>query len=67
VVCVSEVRKCIIGLRRHCIVYDALVSDEKQKYGTKEFVITYCGMCIKTVYAKAKRKLVNKYSVVNTL
>jgi hypothetical protein len=67
VVCVSEVRKCIIGLRRHCIVYDALVSDEKQKYGTKEFVITYCGMCIKTVYAKAKRKLVNKFSVVNTL
>lgn len=63
----SEVRKCIIGLRRHCIVYDALVSDEKQKYGTKEFVITYCGMCIKTVYAKAKRKLVNKFSVVNTL
>ena len=63
----SRVKKCIIGLRRHCIVYDALVSDERQKYGTKEYVITYCGMCIKTVYAKAKRKLVNKYSVVNTL
>jgi len=64
---VSEAKKCIIGLRRHCIVHDALVSDERQKYGTKEFVITYCGMCIKTVYAKAKRKLVNKFSVVNTL
>jgi hypothetical protein len=64
---VSEVKKCIIGLRRHCIVYDALVSDERQKYGTKEFVITYCGMCIKATYAKAKKKLMSKFSVVNTL
>jgi len=60
-------KKCIIGLRRYCIVHENLVDDEKQKYGSKDYVITYCSMCIKSVYAKAKRRLVNKFSVVNTL
>ncbi len=60
-------KKCIIRLRKHCVVYDSLISDEQQKYGTKDYVITYCSMCIKAFYAKAKIKLVNKYSVVNTL
>jgi hypothetical protein len=64
---VSEVKKCIIRLRKYCVVYESLSSEEKQKYGSKEFVITYCGLCIKSVYAKAKSKLVNKFSVVNTL
>jgi hypothetical protein len=63
----SEVKKCIIRLRKYCVVYESLTSEEKQKYGSKEFVITYCGLCIKSVYAKAKRKLVNRFSVVNTL
>jgi len=49
------------------VVYESLITEEKQKYGSKEFVITYCGLCIKSVYAKAKHKLVNKFSVVNTL
>jgi hypothetical protein len=60
-------KKCIIALRRYCIVFENLVDDEKQKYGSKDYVITYCSMCIKSVYAKAKRRLVNKFSVVNTL
>jgi len=60
-------KKCIIGLRRHCTVFECLIDEEKQKYGSKDYVITYCSMCIKAVYAKAKRRLVNKFSVVNTL
>jgi len=63
----SETRKCILRLRKYCVVYESLITEEKQKYGSKEFVITYCGLCIKSVYAKAKHKLVNKFSVVNTL
>ncbi len=63
----SEARKCIIRLRKQCVVYDNLVADEQQKYGSKEYVVTYCGMCIKSYYAKAKMRLINKYSVVNTL
>jgi len=60
-------KPCIIKLRQYCVVYDNLVNDEKEKYGSKEYVLTYCSLCIKSFYAKAKRKLVNKYSVVNTL
>jgi len=60
-------KKCIIGLRRYCIVFSNLVDEERQKYGTRDYVVTYCSMCIKTFYAKAKRRLVNKFSVVNTL
>jgi hypothetical protein len=64
---VSEQKKCIIRLRKYCVVYDSLNSEEKEKYGSKDYVITYCGLCIKTYYAKAKMRLVNKFSVVNTL
>ena len=63
----SEVKKCIIRLRKYCCVFENLVQDEQAKYGSKDYVITYCSMCIKAVYAKAKHKLVNKFSVVNTL
>ncbi len=63
----SEVKKCIIRLRSYCVVYDSLVNEEKQKYGRKEYVVTYCGICIKSYYAKAKMRLINKFSVVNTL
>jgi hypothetical protein len=64
---VSEVKKCIIRIRKHCVVFENLVDDEKQKYGTRDYVVTYCSMCIKAMYAKAKHRLVNKFSVVNTL
>jgi hypothetical protein len=60
-------KKCIIRLRKYCVVYESINSEEQQKYGSKDYVITYCSMCIKTFYAKAKHKLVNKFSVVNTL
>jgi hypothetical protein len=60
-------KKCIIALRRRCIVFENLIDEEKQKYGSRDYVITYCSMCIKSVYAKAKRRLVSKFSVVNTL
>jgi hypothetical protein len=64
---VSKVKKCIIRLRKYCVVYESLLQDERAKYGSKDYVITYCSICIKTFYAKAKHKLVNKFSVVNTL
>jgi len=60
-------KQCIIKLRKYCVVYDNIAKEEKEKYGSKEFVLTYCSLCIKSIYAKAKHKLVNKYSVVNTL
>jgi hypothetical protein len=60
-------RKCIIRLRKYCVVYSNLVSEEQQKYGSRDYVITYCSMCIKAMYAKAKHRLLNKFSVVNTL
>ena len=60
-------KKCIIRLRKYCVVYGNLTQEEQQKYGSKDYVITYCSMCIKSVYAKAKRRLLNKFSVVNTL
>ena len=63
----SEVKKCIIRLRKHCVVYENLIQEEQQKYGSKDYVVTYCSMCIKAMYAKAKHRLVNKFSVVNTL
>jgi hypothetical protein len=63
----NEHKKCIIRLRKYCVVYDALNDIEKEKYGSKSYVLTYCGLCIKSYYAKAKIKLINKYSVVNTL
>jgi len=64
---VERRRSCIIRLRKYCVVYEELVNEEKSKYGTREYCITYCSLCIKTYYAKAKMKLVNKFSVVNTL
>jgi hypothetical protein len=63
----SSERKCIIRLRKYCVVYEALSDSEREKYGSKEFIVTFCGMCIKSYYAKAKMRLVNKFSVVNTL
>jgi len=39
----SEVKKCIIRLRKYCVVYESLIDDEKEKYGSKEYVVTYCG------------------------
>ena len=60
-------KKCIIRLRKYCVVFENLVQEEQQKYGTRDYVVTYCSMCIKTMYAKAKHKLVSKFSVVNTL
>jgi hypothetical protein len=62
-----EYKKCIIRLRKYCVVYETLTQEEQQRYGTKYYVVTYCAMCIKAFYAKAKMKLLNKYSVVNTL
>jgi hypothetical protein len=60
-------KQCIIKLRQYCVVYDNIVKNEKEKYGSKEFVLTYCSLCVKSFYAKAKLKLLNKYTVVNTL
>jgi hypothetical protein len=60
-------RKCIIRLRKYCVVHANLTEEEREKYGTRDYVVTYCSLCIKALYAKAKFRLLNKFSVVNTL
>jgi len=59
-------RYCLFNLHTYCIVLDK-VENPELPYGSVEFVKLYCAMCVKSAYAKAKHKLVNRYSVVNTL
>lgn len=57
--------KCLFNLHKYCIVLNKIQT--KYYYGEDEFIRMYCGMCVKTVYAKAKLRLSRRYSVVNTL
>jgi len=68
--------KCLYGLRKECRVLEIMIEkasseEEKkrliEKWGTDEWVKIHCAMCVKSLYAKAKFRLVSKYSVVNTL
>jgi len=62
----SENKKpCIFNLHTYCLVADKI--ELEVRYGSIDFIKVYCGMCVKSMYAKAKHKLVNKFSVVNTL
>lgn len=58
--------KCIFALRKECIVVERVKSVESE-YGSTKFVQLYCGMCVKSMYARAKHRLINRFSVVNTL
>ena len=72
----TKIPRCLFSIHRKCVVLEKLLEslkDEKQKqellqkWGTDEWVKLYCAMCVKSLYAKAKFKAVNRYSVVNTL
>lgn len=71
----DKIPRCLFSLHRKCVVLEKLLEqlpEDKakellQKWGTDEWVKLYCAMCVKSLYAKAKFKAVNRYSVVNTL
>ena len=66
--------RCLFGLYKECRIISIICSNEGLKercievtteYGSEKFIKTYCAMCIKSVYAKAKKHI--KMTVVNTL
>ena len=61
--------KCLYGLRKKCIVWERIPEDvkEKMKFGSEDWIKLHCSMCVKTIYAKSKMRMVKGYSVVNTL
>lgn len=67
--------RCVFRRRRSCsvleVVPEAALLGNEVRFGDPSFVKVYCAMCIKLKYADAKlktaTKMVNKYSVVNTL
>ena len=71
----TKIPRCLFSIHRRCVVLEKLLerlSEDKakellQKWGTDEWVKLYCAMCVKSLYARAKFKAVNRYSVVNTL
>jgi len=66
---VSERKPCIYALHSYCITYKHLSDNgiEVSNWGSEEWVKLHCAMCVKSVYAKSKFKIVKSYSVVNTL
>jgi len=68
--------RCLFGLYDECIVYKALreahgknkdlMRSIKEKWGSPRWVHTYCTMCMKAAYAKAKMEGA-RYKVINTL
>jgi len=65
----SETKPCIYGLHKYCIVYKHLKENniDVSNWGSTDWIRLHCAMCVKAVYAKAKKRLVSKYTVVNTL
>lgn len=62
----SNINKCIFKLRRYCVI-ESVESIDVKLY-SQDFIKTYCAMCVKTTYAKAKLISSKKnYVVVNTL
>ena len=67
-----RIPRCLYILRRECIVFKRLLDKEEyekllEDWGSPDWVKLHCAMCVKAMYAKAKFKAVNRYSVVNTL
>lgn len=59
---------CIFDLHEHCIVLERLgKKKEEVDWGDKEWVRIYCGMCVKTIYAKSRIENIKDIRVVNTL
>jgi len=66
--------KCLFNLYGECRVIKVICENDALKercievtaeYGSEKFIKTYCAMCIKATYAKAKKHI--KMTVVNTL
>lgn len=67
----TEERKnypCIYNLHTYCIVEKNLrIQQQNMDWGSVEWIKLHCSLCVKAVYARSKAKLVNRFSVVNTL
>jgi len=71
----AKALRCIFSLRQRCDVVLKIiesiptekVSEVISKWGTDDWIRLQCAMCVKAMYAKAKFKKINRYSVVNTL
>jgi len=63
----SERTYCLFNLHSYCLVKERLGNKLELEFGSVEFVKLYCGLCVKSMYAKSKFKLINRFSVVNTL
>jgi hypothetical protein len=66
--------KCLFTLHRECRVVSIICSNDAfkdrcidltSKYATEVFIKVYCAMCVKSIYAKAKKHI--RMTVVNTL
>jgi len=65
----SETKPCLYGLHSYCIVEKRLRDNGKDtsNWGSIDWIKLNCSLCIKSMYAKAKIRMVSKFSVVNTL
>lgn len=61
-----KINRCLFRLRKQCVIVKDITT-VKYEFGSPEFIHLYCSMCVKSVYAKAKIRQINKFSVVNTL
>ena len=55
--------KCPFKINREC----PFGFNEEILKQNADLVKLYCAMCVKSLYARAKFKLVNRYSMVNTI
>lgn len=72
----GDTPRCLYGLHKKCLVLKRLleyIKDENERekikgsWGREEWVRLHCGMCVKSMYAKAKYEANKSYKVVNTL
>ena len=61
-------RPCLLKLHDYCHVYELVKGvDDVPEWGSREWVKTYCAMCIKAIYARAHLEKAESMKVVNTL
>ena len=63
-------KPCLFKLYEECRIVklaSKALQKENIEYGDKEFVKTYCSMCIKAIYAQAHLKRAEEMKIVNTL
>lgn len=59
--------RCPFQLHGECVVYPYVKDNGELVFLNKEWVSMYCGMCVKTAYAKSRLRFLKHLSVVNTL